>query len=101
MVFKLYNGLMVFMAQKSTIFTNPFHFTGFTIVKIGRLWPIPIEGVAIYIDFDRYSLNSDTFSCKLAYSLVDMSLLAIDKKLVWHLALNSNVHLWADGFHVW
>jgi hypothetical protein len=37
MIFKLYNGLMVFMAQKSTIFTNPFHFTGFTIVKIGRL----------------------------------------------------------------
>ena len=101
MILKLYNGLMLFVAQKCTIFTNPFHFTSFTIVKICRFWSIPIECVTVNIDFNRYSLNSNTFSCKLADSLVGVSFLAINEKLIGHLALNSNVHLWANRLHVW
>lgn len=101
MILKLNNGFVVFMAQYTTIFTNPFHFTGFTVVEIGRLRPIPIVCITVHIDLNRYSLNTDILSRQWAYSLVDMSLLAVDQELIWHLALNSDVHLWADRFHVW
>ena len=69
---------MVFVTQDIAIFTDPFCFTCFTMVKVGCLCTVPIVSETVYIDLNRNTLDSNDFSCKLADSLIKMSFLTVD-----------------------
>ncbi len=100
-ILQLDNAFVVLMAQKSTIFTNPFHLTGFAVIKISSLRPIPIVRVTVHIHLNGNPLNFYVLSGQLTNSFINVGLFPIDQKLIRHLALDSNVHLGTDRFHVW
>jgi hypothetical protein len=91
-IFQLQSAVVLFMAQQTAVFTNPFHATVFTIVEVGYFSFLPSVSETKYINFDWNSFHPYLLATQTANLLLEITLLAVNNQGRRYAALNSSVH---------